>query len=452
METASNTLPALEISSRTTSKSEDVEPTTKKEIWSWYAVDGTYVYLLLMYSRRVNVKSFPPTITTITTITTNHITSHDQKLYTVANSVYANIGRVLCFPLLLLELATVEGCNQLDYGCDTDGNAINSNERVTIDFLGISLRPASFVFWISSLSGICQFITYIVVGPIADYKNYRKLFLDISSIVGGILTGLFIFYWDPSAYWIAGITVIIGNVLFGINNIVYFAYLPLLIDAHWLVIDKISKLANSSSGGYNNNNNRDENEVNTLREQLQSSISQRGFAAGYVASFTCLIIGAIIFTFNPSENFEIVDKKYGTYSKDNTFNELWAQYVNQINVWYINTTQYGSGSGSDDDMENNSKQQLLGIQFEYDNGAIGNSYGTTEETETDIDIDIDIINSSFKSNGNNFIESINLWDLLANLDGDNNGNVSSIGAIQLELNNGDSSPIYGSTTYQVECV
>ena len=126
-----NSKGALHVADYSTSTSLSMRenpPTTKKEVWAFYATDA-------------------------------------------ANSVYPMIGRTLCFPLLLWQLATLQACSEQQFGCDSEGDAIsprndsNIESTVRLDFL--NLTPASFVFWMSSVSGFIQLFVFIIMGPIA---------------------------------------------------------------------------------------------------------------------------------------------------------------------------------------------------------------------------------------------------------------------------------------------
>ena len=369
-------------------------PTTKKEVWAFYATDA-------------------------------------------ANSVYPSIGRTLCFPLLLWQLATLQACSEQKFGCDSEGDAIsprnenNIESTVRLDFF--NLTPASFTFWVSSVSGFLQLFVFIMIGPIADYSKYRKLFLNIASIAGSIASMLFIFYFDSSLYIIAGLTVIFGNIMFGLSNTIMYAYLPLLVESHWLVIDAVEKYRKSLTN---------KKSMNELYELVQSDMSQKGFAAGFCASVIVLLCGMIIIVLNPGDHFQVLEKEYGNVNKENQFDELWAQYVDQINLWYL----------IDIDNENNNYNysQLLAIQFEYKNDAIGFVHGNRtgynynywkydHSNVSQLGIDRFVVNENVTLDKNTYVVSINLW-----FNWHNNYFNDSIAAIQFNLKDGSQTDIFGS--------
>jgi UMF1 family MFS transporter len=81
--------------------------------------------------------------------------------------------------------------------------AADSHET-TISPFGFNISTEAFFSYSLTLSVILQLISYIMVGSLADFGNYRKMMLVITSVGGSISVMLFIFLTPGKNYWLGG--------------------------------------------------------------------------------------------------------------------------------------------------------------------------------------------------------------------------------------------------------
>jgi len=157
-------------------------------------------------------------------------------------------------------------------------------EAKTVPFLGFNVSPFSFTSLVLSISVIAQAVTFIAVGPFADYGSYRKTLMMIFSTIGAICCCLFMAVTDSSMYALAGVLTIICNVAFGSSIVFYNAFLPLLTDLHPSVVKaQVGK------------------EQDAARDSVQNTMSLAGFGAGYVAGFLVVVLAIPISYFLPND-------------------------------------------------------------------------------------------------------------------------------------------------------
>ena len=61
----------------------------------------------------------------------------------------------------------------------------------------LSVSPLSFSYFVGFLSILCQAITFVLLGAMADFGNLRKRLLTGCTIIGGIVTIAFSAAWGP---------------------------------------------------------------------------------------------------------------------------------------------------------------------------------------------------------------------------------------------------------------
>jgi UMF1 family MFS transporter len=206
--------------------------------------------------------------------------------YDVANSNYSSVSMATFLPLLLNSYATTiawersgedappycsdleskysEACIECRVGegdllCTGSGTGRTNCDTLDVPTIG-GLAPSSFAFFIISMSCISQLLSFMVWGQSGDYSDNRRLYLMISSVIGAASLICFAFFPVGEAYAkhiIAAILTITCNTSFGLAQIFYNAYLPLITDdlAEALPDDNHADIENKVSsyamaGGY----------------------------------------------------------------------------------------------------------------------------------------------------------------------------------------------------------
>ena len=222
--------------------------------------------------------------------------------FDVANSCYATVALATFLPLVLNSYArthawTISGlakpptCGDLaspystpciecrigegDLLCSGAGTGKTNCVELSVPTIG-GVNPTSFAFLVISLSCISQLITFALFGLHADHTERRRELLLASSLLGAgsIVTLAFFPEGEGSAkYLLAALVTVVSNTSFGMAQVFYNAYLPLIAK------DKADV------------NGEDENNV-------QNTISSHALAGGYWAGVLGLIlsIGVLVAT------------------------------------------------------------------------------------------------------------------------------------------------------------
>eukprot|EP01084_Bolivina_argentea_P075234 136397_1 len=370
-----------------------VPMTTRKEIWAWYFFDISRTPLIIVMLS-------------------------------------------LVFPVYLSIVATRYGCkHNTPNGCDINSNPILSSSSALVVYIGNwSLKPESFATLMISLSGAFQAIGYLWISSIADYSTYQTFLFRFSTILGDVM--VIAFFFIPEQNWILiGIFGALLLVPIGLAAIFYNAYLPVLVENHWLIRRLQIKYENKSRG----QNIEYENEYQCLLRSIQDEISQFGFAVGYIGSFIAAAFAGVGFFFLEDITTEITNS-YGVTNSNNivinTFeNEYWMKPIIGIDIWYsnINITNINTSQII------YSNAFINGMKFNYgeifQNGSI---YGISNDSEFIIDYNTDFISMetqfihSHYMIDNNDIIQINLYE-----------NENMINGIEFVMNNNNNNSIYG---------
>ena len=111
------------------------------------------------------------------------------------------------------------------------------------------INPTSFLFTMVSISVLFQAITFITVGSLGDYGNFRRRGLVAASTFGGVATCCYIFVpASPSLYWLGGLLIILANISLGVSVVFYNSYLPLMVDDSEEVRDAVGASASGVKG------------------------------------------------------------------------------------------------------------------------------------------------------------------------------------------------------------
>ncbi|PYI06685.1 MFS transporter family protein [Aspergillus sclerotiicarbonarius CBS 121057] len=176
---------------------EDTTPTTRKELWGWYA-------------------------------------------YGIAAEVFAVCGVGSFLPLTLEQLARERGYLQNSHlpcvGPDSPSAPGNSpamfrrddNEQCVVGLMGLQINTASFAMYTFSLAVLVQALTLISFSALADYENNRKTLLLAFGFIGSATSMLFVFI-APPVFVLGALLVVVGIVCLGSSFVVLNSFLPVLV-------------------------------------------------------------------------------------------------------------------------------------------------------------------------------------------------------------------------------
>ena len=217
-----------------------------------------------------------------------------------ANSCYATVALATFLPLVLNSYATThawtesglvkppncddlttaysEACLECRIGegdllCSGPGSGKTNCENLEVPTIS-GVSPTSFAFLIISLSCISQLIMFSIFGLHGDQTANRKSLLMAASLVGA--GSVLFFAILPTGehsikYIVAAVITVVSNTAFGLAQVFYNAYLPLI------AADK-SK------------------ETGEKEEDIQNTISSHALATGYFSGVLGLILSiAVVF-------------------------------------------------------------------------------------------------------------------------------------------------------------
>ena len=201
-----------------------------------------------------------------------------------------------------------------------------------------------------AFSGIFQAFFYCQVGPLADYGGLRKLFFILSTLLGCFFSIMFSSFKNPNTYIICGWWMVFSTIFFGLQGIFYNGWLPLLVESHPKIIHYLKI-------------NLDSTKLDKEIEELNSNMSQHGFAFGFIGTTIAMIITIVILVILPNQlyidNNNYIGKSNG--KSLNKFDERYGKNINYINIWYY---------------DNNNISQIYGIKIYYNNNIEGKLHGS----------------------------------------------------------------------------
>jgi len=250
----------------------------KREIWAWYSYDGA------------------------------------TSVYSVAISVL--------IPLVLYNLATDHVCNGLTYGCDAEGESISPDELSQLDFLGMSVKPASYASYVLSFSVLFQAILFISIGPAADYGTWRKNMLIAAGTLGSVMTILQAILCVSQTNWLlVGLLFMFINGMFGLSIVCYNSYLIIMAENHSIVKQSIEN---------DDSPDKIQKDVGKVADEL----SAKGFAIGYVAGVSAVMVFLVIlFTMSKvsTEESDLIGE--ANSDEDFQINQQYNLGVNGFRIW-----------------------------------------------------------------------------------------------------------------------
>jgi MFS transporter, UMF1 family len=229
--------------------------------------------------------------------------------FDVANSCYATVSLATFLPLVLNSYATTQAwvasgrdkppmCGDItnyavsciecrvgegDLLCTGPGTGRTNCIDLDTPNLSGGINPTSFAFLIISLSCISQLIAFMLFSETADHTDNRKGLLMTSSLVGSLSIILFAFFPESEGsakYILAALITIISNTAFGMAQVYYNAYLPLISE------DLLDKTNDSDSDS--------KSKFGETLDDIENTLSSYALAGGYWAGVIGLILSIIV--------------------------------------------------------------------------------------------------------------------------------------------------------------
>eukprot|EP01084_Bolivina_argentea_P029885 55447_1 len=240
-------------------------------------------------------------------------------LYDWANSPMYNVVAGLVMPIYLSSLALQYGClHETKYGCDVNYEPIQEDTHVQVYMGSWAFKPTAFVQVMIGFSGAIQAITYIGIGALAEYSHYQYYGFLICTSIASIMLFVFFFLGDPSAYLFVGWWYATLLCFLGLALIFYNAYLPLIVENHWIV-RRVRR------------NRRPAQQICQVKQQLADDISQYGVACGYLGSLLMTMIATVVFAMTETTEYEQLTG-FGSTTGTTSYDEEWLRAVHQVSM------------------------------------------------------------------------------------------------------------------------
>jgi UMF1 family MFS transporter len=218
-----------------------------------------------------------------------------------ANSCYSTVSIATFLPLVINSYATTQAwvlsgedmppyCSDLateyseaciecrvgegDLLCTGSGTGTENCDSLDVPSIG-GISAASFSFFIIGMSCLSQLVAFVLWGQSGDYSDNRKQYCLAANLIGASSLIAFAFFPVGEGYAkhvIAALLTILANTAFGLAQIFYNAYLPLISD------DFVAKDPTLNQG------------------DVENKISSIAMASGYYAGVIGLIFSIIILT------------------------------------------------------------------------------------------------------------------------------------------------------------
>ena len=152
--------------------------------------------------------------------------------YDVASHPFVIVAASLFLPLLLEDLAWRSGTsNPSDASWPPCYDRSNSSVPKSDCFVKFG-APASYTLYMQVISVILQVFTFISLGSMADHSNFRKKLLMSFGSLGALSCIGYLFVLGPDYLPLASLLFIVSIIAYGTAIVFYYAYLPVLVEAH----------------------------------------------------------------------------------------------------------------------------------------------------------------------------------------------------------------------------
>ena len=163
--------------------------------------------------------------------------------YFVGYEPISAVVLAVLMPLLTEEMARAVGHRSGDPTASCLEMDAHGGSCVLFNVGSFEITSAGFTYLILGLSAFTQAISFISVGALADYGNFRKRLLALFTAAGVISTCSVVLAYKAELFWLIASLVVLINMFSGMTLVFYNSYLPLLTQNHPDYLEAVEKEA-----------------------------------------------------------------------------------------------------------------------------------------------------------------------------------------------------------------
>eukprot|EP01079_Euglenida_sp_SAG-EU17-18_P007581 gene7581-1356_t len=206
---------------------------TRRELWSWYLYDwanSAYMVVITCFNCQAACRTF--------CVRAARPCTDDADALVPAPSSNAT-AIMMDSPYTITPIASYT-CLKCEPGLgsqvvDGSGVIVSDPPDLYVNAGAVQLRPATFALLCVSSSVALQAVSFVVFGALGDQGRWRKC-LMIGCMIGGMMLALMFVAIpvtaDGDMWWLPGLLLVAGNVLYGLAGVYYISYLPVLSRLH----------------------------------------------------------------------------------------------------------------------------------------------------------------------------------------------------------------------------
>ncbi|KAG0230063.1 Autophagy protein 22 [Actinomortierella wolfii] len=156
----------------------------------------------------------------------------------IQNATICGFGWVafpIYMPMIVMDISNKVGVQASNHTlpCDTTIPQPACEAKV----FGHYLDPGSISLYLSSFCSVFSLVCSLSLSAVADHDAYRKKFMVIFSIIGGLCTIAYLLLEIPKVFWVIGILAPVSWASYNIVNVISHAYLTIYGRVHPRVLD-----------------------------------------------------------------------------------------------------------------------------------------------------------------------------------------------------------------------
>ena len=163
--------------------------------------------------------------------------------YFVGYEPISAVVLAVLMPLLTEGMARAVGHISGDPTAKCPETDVHGSSCVLFHLGSFEITSAGFTYLILGLSAFAQAISFISVGALADYGNFRKRLLALFTVAGVIATCSVVLAYKAELFWLIACLVVLINMFSGMTLVFYNSYLPLLTQNHPDYLEAVQKEA-----------------------------------------------------------------------------------------------------------------------------------------------------------------------------------------------------------------
>ncbi|KAF9975944.1 Autophagy protein 22 [Actinomortierella ambigua] len=160
--------------------------------------------------------------------------SRSEKIaWYIQNATICGFGWIaypMYVPMIVMDISSKYGVQASNHTLPCDLNV--PQPACEAYLFGHYLDPGTVSLYLSSFCSVFSFLCSLSISPVADHGAYRKRFMVIFSIIGGLCAIGFLLIEIPHMYWIIGVLSPIAWACYNVVNVYSHAYLPIFGRVH----------------------------------------------------------------------------------------------------------------------------------------------------------------------------------------------------------------------------